>query len=452
MRQRASISRLDLPLSRRDFLRVGAAGAAGAVLTGCATNPVTQKTQFMLMTEAQEIEMDQQRRPHQFSSDWGAVQDDGLNQYIDTLGREIGARTHRPNLPYYFRVLNSPIHNAYTLGGGSCGVLRGLILEMDNEAQFAAVLGHEIGHMNLRHGAERMSKAILGQLIVAGIVGYVQAEHEKYAELAAGLGMLGAGALLAHYSREDEREADEWGMEYAVRAGQNPRGMVQAMDMLRKLDQHQPDLIARMFASHPMSEERYQTARGLVSSKYGALPDVPDNRERFMDNTAGIRRHKGAVQAMQQGVSCVMKKDYRGAAQQYDVALRQAPNDYAALLLTANLFLTVNEPAKAKPYVDQAHRVYPSEPMAQHLSGMIALRQGNFGNAHDAFVAYRQTLPGNPDTTFYVGYSLENMGRRQPAAQEYTNYLQAVTEGEFAQHAYTRLVEWGVVKPQTQQQ
>jgi predicted Zn-dependent protease len=117
------------------------------------------------------------------------------------------------------------------------------LLELDNEAELAGLLGHEIGHVNARHTAERMTKSILTSLVVAGVAIYVEKKHEKYAPLAAGLGNIAAGALLAHYSRDDERQADELGMEYMTRAGYNPEGMVGLMDVLRSLSDHKPSTI-----------------------------------------------------------------------------------------------------------------------------------------------------------------------------------------------------------------
>ena len=220
-------------ISRRKFLWVTSASAAGLLL-GCAANPVTGKSQLMLVSEDQEIEIDRQNSPYQFSTDYGSIQDKNLNNYINQTGKKISALTHRPHMPYSFQTVNATYVNAYAFPGGSIAVTRGILVSLKNEAELAGLLGHEIGHVNARHTAERMSKGILVSTILGGVVAYVGMEDESLGQVAAGLGGIGAGILLAKYSRDDEREADSLGMEYMSRADHNPYGMVGLMDLLRK--------------------------------------------------------------------------------------------------------------------------------------------------------------------------------------------------------------------------
>ena len=155
-------------MSRRKFLWLSGMSAAG-VVTGCAANPVTGKKQLMLVSEGQEVQIDREHSPHQFSSDYGQLQDKALNSYIDGVGRRIAAKTHRPNMPYSFRGVNATYVNAYAFPGGSIAATRGILLELDNEAELAALLGHELGHVNARHTAEQMSKGMLTQAVVGGL-------------------------------------------------------------------------------------------------------------------------------------------------------------------------------------------------------------------------------------------------------------------------------------------
>ena len=131
---------------------------SGGVITGCATNPVTGKRQLMIISEDQEIAVDKENSPHQFSTDYGALQDKTLNEYIDRAGKRIAARTHRPDMPYSFRGVNATYINAYAFPGGSIACTRGILLALDNEAELAGLLGHELGHVNARHTGARMSK------------------------------------------------------------------------------------------------------------------------------------------------------------------------------------------------------------------------------------------------------------------------------------------------------
>lgn len=433
-------------MKRRDFLKLSSVATVGTV-AGCATNPVTGSRQLMLMSEQQEIAVDRNAAPHQFSSDFGVTQDAGLNRYVNDLIKGMGTHTHRPAMPYSGQVLNSPFLNAYTFPGGTVAVLRGLLVDLDNEAQLATILGHELGHVNQRHAAEQYTQQLLSGLAMAGLMAYMSKEHEKYADLAAGLGGISAGALLAQYSRQDEREADALALEYAHRAGHNPAGLIGAMEALVQANQRQPNMIERMFATHPMTQERYDTAKRQVSMLYSADAQRPLNRERFMDETASVRRVEPAIRAMQAGANAMMKKQHDQALASFKQALTQAPNDYAALMLTSQCLLAMGRAPEAAQFAAQAKTVYPAEPQSRHLMGMAALHSGHYDAAVESFTAYRRMLPGNPQNTFYTGLALENAGHQQAAAREYRLYLSQVAQGAEAGHARRRMTAWGYATP-----
>ncbi len=434
-------------MTRRDFLWLATVSTAG-VVSGCAVNPVTGQRQLMFLSETDEIQLDQENSPHQFSSDYGDVQDAVLNAYLTQVGNELTAASHRPNMPYSFRCVNATYVNAYAFPGGSIATTRGILLELDNEAELAGLLGHEIGHVNARHTAERMTKSILTSLVVAGVAIYVEKKHEKYAPLAAGLGNIAAGALLAHYSRDDERQADELGMEYMTRAGYNPEGMVGLMDVLRSLSDHKPSTIDMMFSTHPMSEERYATAKQRTETTYLGMHEYPLNQERYMDETAGLRQIKDAIENLQEGEKAMVQKQYAKAEGLFDNALRQVPDDYAGLVMMSKCQLALNKPKRAEYYAEQAKRVYPAEAQAHHVSGIAKLGQDKYDAAYHDFNRYEKMLPGNPNTIFLKAVALEGMQNRQKAAEEYYRYLQNINEGDQAEYAYDRLIKWGYLKPQ----
>ena len=433
-------------ITRREFMWLTSMSAAG-VMIGCAADPVTGRKELMLVSQDQEIRIDQQHSPKQFSSDYGPLQDKALNNYIDRTGQKMAAFTHRPDMPYSFRGVNATYVNAYAFPGGSIAATRGILLALENEAELAALLGHELGHVNARHTAEQMSKGVLTNALLSGISAYAGTRSSALGELASQLGMFGAGALLASYSRDNEREADALGLEYMVKTGYNAEGFIGLMDMLRSMSKHKPNAIELMFATHPMSDERYHTAVDTVRSQYRSSKNKPLHGERYMDNTAKLRAIKGAIEAMQKGEKEMAKKKYGDAETHFKKALKLAPNDYAGLLMMSKCLLAQKKNDQAKKYAEKAKKVYPQEAQAYHLAGFAKISLKDFDSAYQEFSHYDKLLPGNPNTLFFKGLSLDGMQRTKEASNEYYQYLQVVNQGEQAKHAYKRLVEWGYIKP-----
>lgn len=438
-------SKTEYGITRREFLWMSSMSAAG-FMVGCAANPVTGKPQFMMVSEAQEIKIDNQHSPHQFSSDYGPLQDTSLNNYIDRTGKNIAAQTHRPHMPYSFRGVNATYVNAYAFPGGSIAATRGILLALENEAQLAALLGHELGHVNARHTAEQMSKGTLINLFVGGLATVAGTQSSGLGSLTSQLGMVGAGALLASYSRDNEREADALGLGYMARAGYNSNEFVGLMDMLRRMSKNKPNAIELMFATHPMSDERYRTAVEAVHTQYRSSQSFPLYRDRYMDHTAKLRKIKLTIEAMQKGESLMAKSKYGEAEIHFSKALRQTPEDYAGLVMMSKCQLAQKHYAKARSFAEKAKTVYPQEGQAYYLAGFAKIKQKDYASAYEEFKYYEKLLSGNPNIIFFKGFSLEGMQHIRESANEYYKYLKIVNQGEKAKHAYKRLVEWGYIK------
>ncbi len=431
-----------MPFSRRNFLLLSALASLGAI-SGCATNPVTGRPQLMLMSEEQEISIDQEHSPHQISADYGPVQDDNLSRYLQDTGQELAAASHRPDMPYTFQGVNAVYVNAYAFPGGTIGITRGILLDMDNEAELSALLGHELGHVNARHTAARMTRGMLTTAVLAG-AGAFLLDQERYAPLVAGLGAIGAGALLAKYSRDNEREADELGLEYMVQNEYNPQGMIGLMDMLQQRSRQDPGLLEIMFATHPMSEERYETAKMQTEDKYAQeAKEYSVFKERYMDNTAVLRRQQDMIRELQKGQELMMEKKFPEAEEHLRAGLQKGPDDYAGLLMLSKCLQAQNKHEQAREMAQKAKEVYPEEPQAVLQSGMTALAADQPSRAYLELETYEDMLPGNPQTLFYRGQAQEKMQRKKQAADYYNRFLQHSTQGEQAEHAAQRLQEWG---------
>ncbi len=432
-------------LSRREFINMCALSAAGFVV-GCASNPVTGKSQLMLVSEQEEIQMDKMYSPQQFSTDYGVTQDKGMARYIQFVGDQMVPLTHRRKMPYHFHIVNATYVNAYAFPGGTIACTRGILLNLEDEAMLAALIGHELGHVNARHTAEIMSKSKLTSTLVGGVGMIVGSYNQSYGGIAAQLGMLGSGALLASYSRDNERQADDLGMEYMVKAGYSPEGMVGLMDMLQNMSKHKMSDAELLFATHPMSDERYKTSVKTARKKYDKTKTNPVFRERYMDSIASLRKIKSAILKMQDGDALMAKENYAEAEVQYAQALKIAKNDYTGLVKISQSQLIQKKYQDADRNIQLAKRAYPQEAQADYLGGIVKLTLKQYESAYKDFDAYEKKLPGYPNVMFFKGLSLEGQERIEPAARNYKKFLQYVQEGKQAQYAYKRLVEWGYVK------
>ena len=196
---------------------------------GCATNPATGQRQLSLIGEEQEIAMGREA-DRQVVAQLGLYPDEDLQRYVEGIGRKLAAASERPDLPWTFRVVDDPVINAFALPGGFIYVTRGILTHFDNEAQLAAVLGHEIGHVTGRHSVERVSKAQLAQLGL-GVGAILQPEIANYADLA----QTGLSLLFLKYSRDDEREADTLGLRYMSRDRYAAAEMAEVFSLLDRV-------------------------------------------------------------------------------------------------------------------------------------------------------------------------------------------------------------------------
>lgn len=422
------------------------ASLAGPIFfAGCAIDPVTGKKQLMMVSQDQEIEIDKQQSPFQFSSDYGVTQDTGINQYISSVGKKLLPHVHRPDMPYTFQCVNATYINAYAFPGGTIAVTRGILLKLDNEAQLAALLGHELGHVNARHTAEQVSKGQLSSLLVAGLSIVAGSQGAGLGDLTQQLGMLGQGLFLSKYSRDNEREADFLGNAYMVKAGYSSKGFVQLMEMLDSLHTENPSSAQMLFSTHPMGVERLTAAVQREKGIYLPSKDAVLHRERYMDNIAVLRAEKQGIELLQQGEKYLAKKEYDTAQDLFKKSLETLKNDYTAHVLMAKCHLLKKNPGQALAYADTAKNLYPSEPQGYYIAGIAGKELKKYSTAYQNFDTCDALLPGNPQISFYKGFCLDQKGEIEPAANNYKTYLKMIQyqPNDYSRYAYDRLKKWG---------
>jgi len=197
-----------------------------------------------------------------------------------------------------------------------------------------------------------------------------------------------------------------------------------------------------LFSTHPLTSERHTTADRQARAMYSAAMQHDVHRDRYMDHTASVRKIAGAIREMEKGQRTLIQKKYPESEEHLRTALKQAPDDYAGLMLMSRCFAAQKRDKEAEAYVRQAKRVAPKEPQADLMQGTLAARSGEHVRAIQCFAAYNHRLPDNPAVVFMLGLSHEGAGYRPQARAAYKRYLQLVPNGKQATYATQRLSAW----------
>ena len=250
----------------------------------CSTNPATGKREFNIVSEGQEIAMGQQSHPEVLRQFGRYDEKPELSRRVEEIGRAIAARSDRPNLPWTFTVLDTPMVNAMALPGGYIYITRGMLERINSDDELAGVLGHEIAHVTARHAAQQISRAQLAQfgMLLGSVVAGPEAT-QAYGQLAE----IGVSLLFQRYSRSQESQADLFGTEYMAEARFNPIGAERMLMTLVRLDKNPAGGLDRYFMSHPDPQKRVRDVRAKIA-QLPAQNTEPPNRERFVPLLDGI--------------------------------------------------------------------------------------------------------------------------------------------------------------------
>ncbi|WP_400190249.1 M48 family metalloprotease [Hymenobacter sp. B81] len=268
------------------YFRTACSAALLGLAASCATNPVTGKRQVMLVSEGQELAMGQQSDPA-VTAQFGLYPDQKLQNFINEKGKQMGAISHRPELTYTFRVVDSPVINAFAVPGGYVYFTRGIMAHFNNEAQFAGVLGHEIGHVTARHSAAQQTNAIIGQV---GLMGAMIASPRiaQFGEQA----MQGMQLLFLKFGRDDESQSDELGVQYSSKIGYDAKEMADFFQTLQREQQTSgAEAIPDFLSTHPNPADRYNRVHQLAAQwkqQNGNPTNLKVNREQYLRLIDGL--------------------------------------------------------------------------------------------------------------------------------------------------------------------
>ena len=260
---------------------VAAAAVLAAILGGCATNPVTGQKELSIVTPAQELEIGKQGYGP-VTAEYGIYDDAALSAYVNSIGQKVAHVSHLPNLEWHFTILDDPTVNAFAMPGGYIYITRGILPYLNSEAQLAGVLGHEIGHVTHRHSAAQMTQQqIFGVgLALGSIFSPTFARYSGAAQQALGL-------LFLKFSRTDESQADELGVDYATKAGYDPRDIPATYAMLKRVSDQSGQRLPGFLETHPDPGSRETVTRDLANQAVAGKTGLVINHDvyiRHMDN------------------------------------------------------------------------------------------------------------------------------------------------------------------------
>jgi len=252
-------------------------------MVGCATHPVTGKKEIRLLSTKQEVALGKETAK-QVEREFGVYNDPELHKYINEVGQKLADGSERKEITYYFTVLDTPMVNAFAAPGGFIFVTRGILKELDDEAELAGVMGHEIGHVVYRHGAKQFEKVFGYQAIL--LIGEILTKKDlsqlsQYTDFFVSLMLLG-------YSRKNEFEADNSGVRYSLAAGYDPKGMVDFFEKLKTMEKKPPSKFETLFRSHPPTADRIERAQLYIEQVEIEEKELSRNRETFKRMTQDL--------------------------------------------------------------------------------------------------------------------------------------------------------------------
>lgn len=399
---------------------------ATAGLAACSVNPVTGDRNFQIYSTDWETEVGATMYEPMKQSEGGEfILDPQLTAYVQSVGNRLAAQARRKDeLQFEFSVLNDSTPNAWALPGGKIVVNRGLLVNLESEAELAAVLGHEIVHADAAHGARAQSKGVLTQVGAVATMVILGSTLESQAgrQVAMIVPALGAQLLTQKYGRDAERESDEYGMLYMSEAGYDPQGAVELQETFVELSrERKEDWLNGLFASHPPSQERVRnnikTAQELPSggemgreiyrqnmaylnrvqpayeaydeARKAVAEDQTDLAQEKINRALSIEPRESLFHSLQGDIFAFNDRD-KNALKSYKKAVSTNPGFFYGYLRQGQMQLLLDQPAPARSSLEQSLELMPTAE-AHYLLGMLDKREGNTRGALEHF----QTAAGS---------------------------------------------------------
>ncbi len=459
-------------------------------LVSCATNPVTGRSELMLVSEQQELKIGRDAGP---SVNWefgGEYHDTALHSYLEGIVKTIWANSERPHLPVTFHIQNSSIPNAFALPG-YVAITRGLLSDMENEAQFAAVMGHEVGHVMARHTAQRMSRGMLQQIGLA--LGSVALQGKSGGDTLLQLGAAGSSLFLLRYDRGQEIQADRLGVKYMAMLGYDPHEAASAHRVLEKsvnsymkrqgASKKQDSFMSNLLSTHPRQEIRISEIQAMIDALPPQFSRATGKFSTLFQNaTKRIRKTNQDYYIYDEAMALYQKKKFTKAEGSIRKAIKRNSSQAPFHSLLGFIMLQQKKYTEAGDAHERALSINPEYQPSIYGNGLVNFYNKNYEKAIAEFnrslklhpshaysffglgksyfelnkfskaIPYLRGFAGaaqkDPEVHGLLGICYDNTGELRGSVIEYENQLIVAPNTKLGRHARQRLA---ILKPQLKQ-
>lgn len=440
--------------------------AASAFIASCQVDPLTGKNTISLYSYEDEKQMGDESAMPIVAELGGLYPDQAAQDYVNRVGQKVVAagrtrlkdEANFPDWDFKFYVVNTSMINAFALPGGHVFITRGILNRINDEAELAGLLGHEVAHVFARHSVERMTNMTLMILPVALLASMEETEG------VAVVGMIAVQLLGMSYSRDNEEESDHFGMRFAARAGYAPSGVIGVMQMLNDVTNENGGAQPEFLSTHPNPGNRVKYLNEQLKKEY---PDADQgsyvrNEPEYLSAVASMRAAQPAYDLADQGDAEMGEAfklfetggqeaaapKYRSALSKYQWAVSKLP-DHAILhvnVAQAQYYLGDYEAAEAS--IKSALTLESGTFWPNFMGGMVAIQREDNAVAQARFTRALELIPGSPVGLFYLGVAFERENNKPEAVKNYRASYDALQgQGEMAEKARQKLIELGEPDP-----
>ena len=437
------------------FIAVFALVGALAFLPACVTDPVTGKTSIGIdRTDDEEVTM---AAPHaaSFKAQYeGAYPDPEIQRYCERIVLGLTKDSPRHALPWNFTILNSSDVNAFALPGGTVCITRGLLWQLGSEAEFAGVMGHEVGHVDHKHSAKGEGRATIFNILLLGAGVAAESSDSDWARAGViGFGVAGQLTML-HYSRDQELESDRRGIYYAYEAGYDPRELANVFELFKRLKGGGGG--PSWLSSHPMDDDRIAQVNKLVAREY---PNLASRRltvstpewNRLMTRLRADQRIYERYDEAAVSFAEAIKSGNDGAMprilDELRACERERPKHAIFTSATGVVQMRMGRTSEAKSAFQRAAALQPDLFEPHIYLAQIAFDRGERSTVIREAEAAAKIFPNHPSPYYLAARTYDSAGQTQQAVTHYQSVVQrAPEESEQYRYSYQRLQALGVIR------